>query len=178
MNDEKQVPIRCPENDPHRCQASARGGQCPFLAMPGTIHCPIHGSKEIRASENALYQFNKTEVLARISAFRSHGDSRTLAIELGLLRLLLEQIINKCDGYDLIMNSVQISTLIGQIKELQTANIKLEQRVGDLLSMDQVIEIAQALYTAVTKYVSDVEILGKIAEDFENIASNSLGGSK
>jgi hypothetical protein len=116
--------------------------------------------------------------LARISAFRSHGDSRTLAIELGLLRLLLEQIINKCDGYDLIMNSVQISTLIGQIKELQTANIKLEQRVGDLLSMDQVIEIAQALYTAVTKYVSDVEILGKIAEDFENIASNSLGGSK
>jgi len=177
MNDEKQVPIRCAENDPNRCQSSARQGQCPFLAVPGTIHCPIHGSKESKASENALYQFNKTEVLARISAFRSHGDSRTLAIELGLLRLLLEQIINKCDSYDLVMNSVQISTLITQIKELQTANIKLEQRVGDLLAMDQVIEIAQSLYAVVTKYITDVDILGKVAEEFEDILGGPENGS-
>jgi hypothetical protein len=177
MNDEKLVPQRCDPADPRRCQKSAMNGQCPFLSIPGHDYCPIHGPVP---DQNAagLYAFNKTEVLVRISKFRGHGDSRTLAVELGLLRLLLEQLINKCEGpYDLLTCSGQISNLITQIKELQVANIKLEQKVGDLMTAEQVIEIAQGLYNVVSSILSTLpngtDLLAEIAEQFDVV----LGGA-
>ena len=177
MSDEKHIPVRCEEDDPNRCQGMAQGDQCRFLSIPGEKFCVIH-TKHRDQTAKALYEFNKTEVLSRIASFRGHGDSKTLAIELGLLRLLLEQAVNKCEGpYDLLTNSVQLSALISQIKELQLANVKLEEKVGDLLSLEQVIEIAQKLYAIVVENLASLtpesfqveETLGKIAEAFEEV---------
>lgn len=170
-DDQKHIPIRCAEDDPQRCQGMAKGNQCHFLSIPGEQYCVIH-TKHKDQEAKGLYEFNKTEVLSRLAAFKGHGDSKTLAIELGLLRLLLEQAVNKCEGpYDLLTNSVQLSALISQIKELQLANIKLEEKVGDLLSIEQVIEIAQKLYSVVVQHLEvlpgNEEILGAIAEGFE-----------
>lgn len=192
MNDMKNVPVRCENNDPRRCQKNTAHGQCPFLSQPGANYCAIHGPI-IDQNAQGLYQFNRTEVIHRINAFRSHGDSRTLAIELGLLRLLLEQLVNKCDAYDLLMHSVQLTTLITQIKELQISNVKLEQKVGDLLSSEQVIDIAQSLYAVVSSTLLSnsnsnsnyppiphaPELLAEIATKFEDILTPGLprGGS-
>jgi len=161
MNDQKNVPVRCKEDDPNRCQGMTKRGQCPFLAMPDHKHCVIHG----RVQENtSLYNFERTEVLARLSVFRGHTDSRTLATELGVLRLLLEQIINKCGEYELLQNSVQIASIIDKIKDLQLANTKLEERVGDLLSVEQVIEVAQQLYGSVVTHLKICQIIQSFLE--------------
>jgi hypothetical protein len=177
-DDSKHIPVRCEPDDPRRCQANVSHGQCPFLAVPpnqngqGGKYCPIHTSsfsQNDKGVHGGLYNFNRTEVLSRLQTFKNHPDSRALAIELGLLRLILEQTVNKCDAYDLLGQSAQISVMVDKIRDTLIANVKLEQKVGDLLSIEQVITIAQALYGVVCEHINDVEILERIANEFENV---------
>jgi len=177
MHDETHIPIRCAPDDPRRCQNSVSFGQCPFLALPNTTSCSIHSSVPIhKREEKNLYNFNRTEVLSRLQSFKNNPESRTLAIELGILRLLLEEVINKCapetQAYDLLAASPQITVLIDRVRDTLLANVKLEEKVGDLMSVEQVVVIAQALYNIICNYITDVEVLNKIAQDFELILCN------
>ena len=172
--DHKYIPVRCAENDPHRCQSMTSNGQCPFLAVPPTEYCVIHGNHEVRhAVDKELYEFTRTEVLARLGKFKSHPEAMKLTTELGVLRITLESLLNKCtDNYEFVTNSAMISSLIGSIERTLTANLKLEKHMSSLLSLTQVIQLAQSLYNAVCHYVIDPDILEKIAQDFENIMQN------
>jgi len=166
--DEKHIPHPCDENDPNRCQATTKNGQCKFFAVPGSKFCPMHA--RVNTADKNLYNIHITEVAARIKAFRNHPDSKKLTTELGLLRLLLEEAINKCTcSYDLVTNNAQLLSLIEKIRIVQQANINIEQKIGDLLSIEQVTEIAQQLYNVVAKYIHDLDMLEGIASDFEQI---------
>lgn len=181
MNDHKYVPQRCAENNPHRCQGStAKGGQCPFLAVPPTQFCPIHGNHTIRhETEETLYQFNRTEVLHRLQELRKHPAANKLTEELGILRLTLETLLNRCeDNYDLVTNSAAITNLILSIEKTLSTNVKLEQRLNDLLSLEQVIEMAQSFFNVITEHINDPQILDVIATRFEEVMVNPPKVSK
>ena len=170
-HDHKYLPIRCAENDPHRCQCQTEKGQCPFLAVPPTQYCVIHGNHSIRKSEtDELYEFKRTEVLSRLAKFRQHPDAMKLTTELGVLRLTLEALLNKCaDNYEFVTNSATISSLIGSIERTLTANLKMEKHMNDLLSLTQVIQMAQQFFNVVTQHIKDPEIIETIAVAFEQI---------
>ena len=172
FQDEKHIPKRCKTNDPHRCAT----GDCEFLAVPGDTHCILHNrSQDLDTTKKGIYNFNMTEVALRIKQFKNHPDSKKLTEELGLLRLLLEQAVNKCEcAYDLVTQSTQLTALVEKIRIVQQANINIEQKLGDLLSMEQVTEIAQALYDVVTLHIKKqlpedvaLDTLEDIAKDFE-----------
>ena len=170
--DHKYTPVRCDENDPHRCQVSTeKTGQCPFLAVPPTKYCPIHGNHSVRQEETeALYQFSRTEVLHRLQQFRKHPDALKLTTELGVLRLTLESLLNKCESnYDFVTNNATITNLIASIEKTLTANLKLEKHMNDLLSLGQVVQMAQSFFNTVTQFITDPEILEQIANEFERI---------
>lgn len=173
-HDHKYLPVRCDEKDPHRCQAQTENGQCPFLAVPPTQYCVIHGNHSIRKAENdELYEFKRTEVLDRLAKFRQHPDAMKLTTELGVLRLTLEALLNKCtDNYEFVTNSATISNLIGSIERTLTANLKLEKHMNDLLSLTQVIQMAQQFFNVVTQYIKEPEIIEIIATEFERIMMN------
>jgi hypothetical protein len=172
--DHKYTPVRCAENDPHRCQSMTENGQCPFLAVPPTEYCVIHGNHSVRKEETtALYEFTRTEVLDRLKKFRAHPEAMKLTTELGVLRLTLEALLNKCtDNYELVTNSATISSLIGSIERTLTANLKLEKHMNDLLSLTQVIQMAQQFFNVVTQHIKDPEVIEVIATEFEKIMTN------
>lgn len=169
--DHKYLPIRCAENDPHRCQCQTEHGQCPFLSVPPTQYCVIHGNHSIRKAENdELYEFKRTEVLSRLAKFRQHPDAMKLTTELGILRLTLEALLNKCtDSYEFVTNSATISNLIGSIERTLTANLKMEKHMASLLSITQVIAMAQQFFNTVTHHVKDPDTVEAIAVAFEQI---------
>jgi hypothetical protein len=173
-HDHKYLPVRCDEKDQHRCQAQTEHGQCPFLAVPPTQYCVIHGNHSIRKTENdELYEFKRTEVLSRLAKFRQHPDAMKLTTELGILRLTLEALLNKCtDNYEFVTNSATISNLIGSIERTLTANLKLEKHMSSLLSMTQVIAMAQQFFNTVTTYIKDPDTIEAIAFAFEQIMTN------
>jgi len=165
FQDEKHIPRRCEPDDPHRCQATARGGdQCCFLAVPGRKYCPIHQNPESRP----LYSFEREFVQTKLQDFTNNPKARSLAEELSVLRMVFERAINNCeDPTDLVMQSPQIITLADKIQSVLIANTKLEEKVGSLMSVAEVTEIAEKLFAIITTHVQDPDTLEAIAHDFE-----------
>jgi len=170
-NDLKRMPVRCDPEDPHRCSYHGPKGQCNMLAIPDYANCPMHQhlshSDGIRAD---LYNFKYDQLKKSLTHFTAHKDSRTLAQELALTRVMLEDAVNKFTEngqYDLLMNEATISRLLSNVRDTLTANTKLEERYGDLLSTDQVTTLMQRIFEVVASHVTDVETLNAIAYSLE-----------
>lgn len=174
LHDQRYVPVRCAEDDPNRCQsyAGSGGGQCPFLAIPGGPTCPLHGNHTVVHEETTgLYNFKRTEVLHRLSQFKKHPDANRLTTELGVLRLTLEELINRCDtNYDLIAASGQMTILIQNIERLLISNRKIEKQMSELLTLEQVVMMAQAFFNIV------IACFAETSQSFESHYADTYGG--
>lgn len=163
MSDHKRVPVRCASDDPNACDYCHS-----FLAMPNSTRCPLHPlgtDSEVNQYRTALYNIKKTAVVARMQQMKGHPEARTLTNELGILRLTLEELLNKCeDTYDLVTQEATISRLISNIQATLTSNVKLEERVGELLSVEQVITLMQMLFEIVRPYVPNPDDQEAIAQ--------------
>jgi len=177
-SDYKHIPQRCEPDDPRRCQSAGPHGQCAFLSVPGTDRCPMHlgGTRTenyVSGRTSELFNIKSIEVINQLQKFKNHPDSKKLTTELALLRVLLENTLNQCESsFDLLTHSSQIMNLTDKIQATLVSNTKLEEKIGDLLSIDQVISIAKALYSAVTERITDPDTLEKIAGDFQRILTH------
>lgn len=158
--DFKRMPVRCEANNPFSCEKCRE-----FLAIPGSAYCPrCKGPGELDLVRKGLYRFHSAEAQARLQGMKSHTEGRTLANEVALLRILLETQLNKCSTeYDLLTNEATISRLIENITKCLTANNKMEERIGELLTLEQVIMMLQSFFNMVIQYIPDPEQQEKIA---------------
>jgi hypothetical protein len=176
---EIKTPIRCEEDDPNRCQASTPRGQCKFLAQENQAYCTYH--LDPNKTENAnLYEFNRTEFhskfSARINQFRKHERTRDISEEIGVLRVILERTLTRCtDDYELILQAPNIQELIDKIEKLIQSSIKIDKYIGELLSKQQVLQIAQELVNVVAEEVQSEDTIRKIAKRFEEIVNRNQG---
>ena len=173
-SDTHHVPVRCSDmDDPHRCVASTSRGQCEYLAIPGATFCPIHGGIKCQAvnAANDLYRFRKDAYSNRIAQMKDHPDARKLNTELGLLRMSLEEVVNRIEEpQDLIlMYGPQIRELVSDIRATLTANVKLEQTIGTLLTINDVAQLAQALMSVIVEHVTDPVVIATIADEFNKV---------
>lgn len=168
-SDHKRIPQRCSPTDPHACDFCGE-----FLAIPGLPNCPLHNiNGDLEVQRNDLYALKKTAVAARLALMKGHPESRSLANELGILRITLEETINKCDdAYDLVMNEAAISRLVTAIQSALVANQKLEEKVGELLSVDDVITLVQMFFEIIKDYVTSAEDQEAIANRISEILQN------
>jgi len=143
----KHVPVRCEAENPHRCVGQTAQGQCCMLAMPHTWDsgkplCPLHGTPP----RPSLYRISNTEIADRMNDMRRNPQSYTLEHELALVRVLLETVLQQCDSAaTLVVRSGHLLELTSQVERLLGANIKLAEKTNNLLSIEQVTEIAQSL---------------------------------
>lgn len=151
-SDYKRVPVRCDSTDPHACKHCGQ-----FLAIPGTEYCPIHtNASDVASHRQALYDLKHTQVAAKIAFMKGHPEARNLTTELALLRVTLESLLNECESpHDFLMNEGAIGRLVGNINSTLVSNQKLEEKVGELLSVDQVITLIQMFFEVVKDFVSD-----------------------
>lgn len=138
------------DDDPRRCQANSRGEQCRNLGLKeGDIYfeyCLAHGGNRQRdkLKQEGLRNYRLTKWQARVEQFGREPEIKSLRDEIGILRLLMEERLNRCgDAQDLILQSAPISDLVMKIEKVVASCHKLEGSMGQLLDKQAILQFAQ-----------------------------------
>lgn len=152
--------------DPERCQSVGSDGQCPYKAMPGYKYCTRHGNTSIIAGQKQeLRNYRLTQHQQRILEFGNSPDAKSLRDEIGILRLILENVLNRCiDPTDLLIQQQRISDLVMQVDKLVNSCHKLEMSMGMVLDKSVIMALGQAIIEIIASEVTDPETVAKIAD--------------
>jgi len=157
--------VRCRPDDPNRCQGNYRatGEQCPYLSVVAG-KCQLHAPIKIHKAVLNAYRFSQYE--ERIKDFASHDELKNLRMEIGVLRMTLEQIINQCgsDVMHLLAHSGKIGDMIMKIKVLVTTCHRLDIQLGRTLDQEQVMLIAHKMIEIIAEFITEPDKIEKIGE--------------
>ena len=138
------------ETEEERCQYQ----QCNHKKNGLSNYCTHHGGtnddtlKQVRAAN--VYKLQVFQ--ARVDQFATDPNIKNLRGEIGILRLMIEARLNKCnDEYDLMLQSAAIATLITQANSLVSSCHRIETLTGQLLDKQSLAEFA----TQVVQIISD-----------------------
>jgi len=145
-----------------RCEyISSAHVQCPYQVLPDSKFCPKHS--RLTKSKN-LKNYNLQKFRTQVSNFATNPALKSLREEIGILRLLLETIINRCnDEYDLIMQSVQIANTVDKIDKLVNSCHKLEIQTDELLDRNKAMQLADSIIEILTSELKDEETVAKVS---------------
>lgn len=177
---------RCEPDSPNRCQAlGAQGSQCLNEAMRVgegfTKNCSFHGGVDEanKQSTNRQNMYRLAKFGERVKDFAGHNQVKGLRDEIGILRMVLEERLNRCqDNDELILSSNVIGDLVLKIERLVTSCHKLEASMGQLLDRQQIIQFAEAVVKVVADHIQDPAALALIAGAIERITEAQLSGAE
>jgi len=159
------------EAHPNRCQTVNLKGQCTNLAVrleSGGFgqNCMAHGGNNQVNKEKAegLKNYRLTKWQAKLERLGNTPDIKSLRDEIGILRLLMEERLNRCgDAQDLILQSAPISDLVMKIERVVASCHKLEGSMGMLLDKQAILQFAQTVIQIVSSVVEDEKLVEAIA---------------
>lgn len=158
-SDIKQVPY--PEH-PDRCQGIRHGqGQCTNYSAIHSTFCLCHGGNkgEEGVTRKALSNYRLTRYQARLDDKTGQSEIKSLRDEIGILRIVMEETLNKCTSdMELMVQSGKISDLAIKIEKLVSSCHKLEGSMGKLMDKSAILQFAAEI----------VEIIGKELEGDED----------
>lgn len=168
--------IRVAENAANRCEVSHATLQCPYGVIPGTNRCARHTgpflAPMVRRQEIETYQLGVFQ--QRVREFATDPKIKSLRDEIGILRLVLEQLFNKCnDAHDLLIASSKIGQLVTQIKDSVIAASKLEAALGQTIDKAQAMQLAESIIAVIVMHVEDPEILELIGRDIGQLVERA-----
>ncbi len=154
-----------PEFHPERCEGLAGNNQCRFRRVKGSKFCPIHDKQAGKRKERAFHMYLLGKWQARVEELSNHDELRTVNRELGLLRMLLETVVNICDcPNDIEVRSSKIEGLVARIEHLVVTCNTLETKTGKVLDKSALLRIASSIVEIITEFVPDQELCGKIGD--------------
>lgn len=167
-----------------RCISSNHNGPCPYLKVNGTRYCVRHGANSGVQARTAETQRNYrlTEWKERVGELADNNNLKSLREEVGILRMILEQMLNQCkDSMDILLYSSKMSDLVMKIDKLVISTDKLENRMGLLLSKDSVLHLAAVFVTIINNHVTDPNVIDIISNEMmeatEEIGNPILEGA-
>lgn len=167
-----QADIRRVEDpaDPRRCQSMTSNGQCLNKALEGVSNCSVHnGNSQVNSNarkSTRMYRLNKWQ--DKISKMADNPKLKSLNEEVGILRVMLEETINKCKTeHDLILQSAVISDLIGKIERLVNSCHKLDKDLKVMLDKNEAVQLADTLLAIILKNIKDEVVLESVSTAFE-----------
>jgi len=159
---------------PNRCVAAGVHGQCNNLGLKDgdgnyLPNCLVHGGQGqlVNNKKKALQNYNITVARWRRQLDEKKGSTeiKSLRDEIGLLRILLETRLNRCeDEHDLLLQSAAISDLIMKINMVVQACHKLESSMGHLLDKQAILQFAQVVINIISTSVTDDAQINTIAD--------------
>lgn len=156
---------KCPPDHPNRCQGSYTQGQCPNFAMENSKYCKMHGG-QIQQNVEANRQkriYNLSKWAGRVGEIADHDQIKSLREEIGISRVLLEEVVNQChDSTTLLMYSAKIADLVTRIEKLVSSCHRLEEATGMLLDKTMAIGLATSIVDIVTRYITNEDDLNSI----------------
>ena len=166
-----------PHDSPLRCQYVHPQGQCVNKVVPGTERCPLHVATSANLLKESIKRnYRLAKLQDRVNDFADNPQVKSLREEVGILRLVLEEIVNRCqDGSDIILFAPRISEMVLRIEKLVSSCHRLEHQTGLLIDKAGAINIAIQIIEKVSVHVTDPDVLEKIGNDIELIISNPVG---
>jgi len=156
------------DSDPDRCQAVTSNGQCRNKKYDeNTNYCLAHGGNrgEDTAKKISKKNYYRSRWQARLEQYTDNDNIKSLREEIGILRLILEETLNKCnDESELIIQSNKISDLVMKVDKVVTSCHKLEGSMGHLLDKQAILQFASEIITVISEEIEDKEILNRIAD--------------
>lgn len=158
-------------SDPERCNSLERHNtaQCRYKRIPGTTKCPRHAyNNDTQAkTEQTLKNYRLQKWQSRVIELVNSDGLKSLREEIGIIRMLLEEIVNQCqNATQLLIYSDQIHRCVMSIQSLVVSCQKLEERNGLLLDKTAVISLADQMVRIVSEQIDDPEKLATIGEKF------------
>jgi len=166
MYENKIVKVTEPD-DPRRCQAVAGNRQCPNQAMEGVTYCQLHGGPpallKIEKQDGHLYRLAKYQ--ERVLDLAQHPEAKTIRNEIGILRMVLEEIINKCSTpNDLFLYSAKINDTVTRIEKCVIACNRLETANKVLLDKQAAMQLASQIIGVIGNNITDADLLSRIGD--------------
>ena len=98
---------------PNRCQNTGRTGQCFYAATESTSFCPMHaGTAQDAIDKGKLRNYQFQRYKQRIDEKADSEVIKSLREEIGILRMVMEEIVNRCkDDTELLIYSPIITDL-------------------------------------------------------------------
>jgi len=152
------------EFDERRCHHSNPRHQCIFVSVENTGYCPRHGGtmiQERQAKERMrMYYLKKWE--QRVGEFSRAPEIKDLHEEIGIMRMMLEEVLNSCEGTDeLILSAGKITAMVSNIKDLVSAVDKMDSRAA--LEPARLASLAQEWIKIICVYVTDEQSLKELS---------------
>jgi hypothetical protein len=162
-----------PEDHPYRCQAVTPQGQCRqkahFYDSDGKYDkfCKKHAGKSYageKAEAMRNYQFVKYQ--SRINRFADNDQVKSLREEIGILRMIMEEVVNKCQtDNDILIFAPKITDLTLKIEKLVSSCHRLETSLGQTLDRTAILNLATRMVNIISQHISDQEIINLIVSD-------------
>ncbi len=150
-----------------RCEGSRATGACPNNKSHGTDFCMLHGANKqvivLKEETKRTYRLNRWQ--KRMGELADDNQIKSLREEIGILRIVMEEIVNSCDdAMDLLMKSHRICDVAMKIEKLVVSCDKLEKSMGTLLSKRAILQLAGEWSQVIESHVTDADTLESISE--------------
>lgn len=159
------------EDDPDRCQGNNRGhhtgSQCMYKRVPGCTYCIRHGGYvQVEKNKKAeLKNYRLTHYQARVGDLSNHPEIKNLREEIGILRMVLESVLNQCENANkLLLFTDKITNLTDKIEKLVRSCQHMEEKNNNLLDRKVVFIIADSIVSLVGQYIEDPDIMIALGE--------------
>lgn len=154
------------EADPQRCQALGGAGQCQNKAEPGLKYCCMHGGSN-QVEQKKIRNYELTKLQARLERHADSPQLKSLREEIGLLRMLLETQLNKCEtDIDLLTHSQSIGDLVCKVEKLVVSCHKIETGLGQVLDKTTLMTFASKIIDMLGTQLKDQpDVLDRLASD-------------
>jgi hypothetical protein len=173
-------------DDPERCQATMKRGQCEFKGLllsdkTRASYCKLHGGNrsEMGLETASLRQYRLGQWQSKLERFADSPILKDLRDEIGILRVLLEErLLQAQTASELVLMSGPISDLIMKIEKVVASCHKLEGSMGQHLDKAAILQLAGKLTAIMSIHLKDdPEMLDRIGSDFVNLIQEETFGS-
>ncbi len=166
------------DEDPRRCQAMAKAGQCILVKCDDSEYCPIHGgAKKQKALAKQNFRNYQSEIYRRRLDRFAEGDGlKSLRDEIAILRMMNESMLNRCtDDHELILKCTPIADLVMKINTLVISCQKMDISLGTMMDKAQATQMMAEVINSISRHV-DEDKLDAIIEDIQTILSGGPRG--
>lgn len=155
-----------PDNSQLRCQEVTGIGQCKFERVEGSDRCPVHHRHSAVSDRHTANQYRLSYWQRRVDDFADSGEIKSLAGEIGILKMTLENVLNQLDTPALLLvHSNTIGDLVSRIERVTITLNNLEMKTGKMLDKSTLLRLAGDIVEIMTNNIPDPALAEKIGNE-------------
>lgn len=114
----------------------------------------------------------------RLEEFAENDKATSLKSEIGILRVTLEAILNKCeDSTQLLLYSSKISDLTVKIEKLIASSHRIEKALGNLMDKSTALNFGEQVVALVGQHIKDPAVVDAISNGIIDALNNATSQS-